>query len=47
MSILVAGERVCLFHYRLIIRDRTAGMRCREAVSASDIGYELDVLLGS
>ena len=46
MSILVAGEGL-VFHYRLIIRDRTAGMRCREAVSASDIGYELDVLLGS
>jgi hypothetical protein len=36
-----------MFHYRLIIRDRTAGVRCREAVSASDIGQGAAVLADS
>jgi hypothetical protein len=43
MSILVAGEGL-VFHHRLIIRDRTAGVRFREAASASDIGSGTAVL---
>jgi len=46
MSILVAGEGL-VFQYHLIIRDPTAGVRCREATPASDIGQSAAVLAES